>query len=123
MQRVIISGIGVEIPESTITNEELVASFNEWIDLQNAERSAKGEPPLAKSDFLHGGADRLIGVLLKGLSGEVTVNGNKFNSVMPALALNDEDAANVLTYVLNTWDNPGGEVSPEDVAKVRAAKE
>lgn len=54
MQRVIISGIGVEIPESTITNEELVASFNEWIDLQNAERSAKGEPLLAKSntDFI-----------------------------------------------------------------------
>ncbi len=54
MQRVIISGIGVEIPESTITNEELVASFNEWIDLQNAERSAMGEPLLAKSntDFI-----------------------------------------------------------------------
>jgi len=54
MQRVIISGIGVEIPESTITNEELVASFNEWIDLQNVERSAMGEPLLAKSntDFI-----------------------------------------------------------------------
>jgi nitrite reductase (NO-forming) len=56
------------------------------------------------------------------LTGEVTVNGNKFNSVMPALALNDEDVANVLTFVLNSWDNQGGEVTPVDVAKVRAAK-
>ena len=54
MQRVIISGIGVEIPEATITNEELVASFNAWIDQQNEERAAKGEPPLPKSntDFI-----------------------------------------------------------------------
>jgi nitrite reductase (NO-forming) len=41
---------------------------------------------------------------------------------MPALALNDEDVANVLTFVLNSWDNQGGEVTPVDVAKVRAAK-
>jgi beta-ketodecanoyl-[acyl-carrier-protein] synthase len=50
MQRAIISGIGIEIPESTITNEELVASFNEWIDSQNAGRGERGEPLLAKSD-------------------------------------------------------------------------
>jgi len=50
MQRVIISGIGVEIPRSKITNEELVESFNAWIDLENPLRAARGEPPLAKSD-------------------------------------------------------------------------
>ena len=79
-------------------------------------------PPLAKSDYLNADTTRAIGVLAHGLTGEVTVNGNKFNSVMPALALNDEDVANVLTFVLNTWDNKGGEVKPEDVAAVRAAK-
>ena len=30
--------------------------------------------------------------------------------------------SNVMTFVLNTWDNKGGEVKPEDVAKVRAEK-
>ena len=79
-------------------------------------------PPLAKSDYLNADTKRAIGAVVHGLTGEVTVNGNKFNSVMPALALNDEDVANVLTYVLNTWDNKGGEVKPEDVAKVRAEK-
>ncbi len=79
-------------------------------------------PPLAKSDYFNADTTRAIGVLAHGLTGEITVNGNKFNSVMPALALNDEDVANVLTFVLNTWDNKGGEVKPEDVAAVRAAK-
>ena len=40
MHRVIISGIGVEIPEAKITNEELVASFNAWVDTENARREA-----------------------------------------------------------------------------------
>ena len=40
MKRVIISGVGVEIPEASITNEELVASFNAWADLENERRAA-----------------------------------------------------------------------------------
>jgi nitrite reductase (NO-forming) len=79
-------------------------------------------PPLAKSDYLNADVHRAVGAVVHGLTGEVTVNGNKFNSVMPVLALNDEDVANVMTFVLNSWENKGGEVKPEDVAKVRAEK-
>jgi beta-ketodecanoyl-[acyl-carrier-protein] synthase len=50
MNRAIISGIGVEIPEHRITNEELVASFNAWVDIENAEREKSGAPLLEKSD-------------------------------------------------------------------------
>ena len=34
-----ISGIGVLIPEAAITNEELVESFNAYVDLENARRA------------------------------------------------------------------------------------
>ena len=50
MHRVIISGIGAEIPEAVITNEELVESFNSWVDTENARRQGTGEPMLQKSD-------------------------------------------------------------------------
>jgi beta-ketodecanoyl-[acyl-carrier-protein] synthase len=50
MNRVIISGIGVEIPPASITNEELVASFNSWVDCENEARQKEGRPSLAKSD-------------------------------------------------------------------------
>lgn len=50
MKRVIISGIGVSIPEASISNEELVASFNAWVDAENPRREAAGEPLLQKSD-------------------------------------------------------------------------
>ncbi|MCA0339198.1 MAG: beta-ketoacyl-ACP synthase III, partial [Proteobacteria bacterium] len=50
MKRAIISGIGIEIPQAAITNDELVASYNEWIDRENVVRVARGEAPLAPSD-------------------------------------------------------------------------
>jgi beta-ketodecanoyl-[acyl-carrier-protein] synthase len=50
MKRVIIAGTGIEIPEASITNEELVTSFNAWVDQENPRRAAAGEPPLQKSD-------------------------------------------------------------------------
>jgi nitrite reductase (NO-forming) len=78
-------------------------------------------PPLAGSDFLNADKPRAIGVVLNGLSGEVTVNGKKFNSVMPAFGLSDEDIANALTFVYSKWGNAGHEVTPAEVKTVRAA--
>lgn len=77
-------------------------------------------PPLAKSDYLNADIDRAIDIVLRGLSGEITVNGKKFNSVMPSQSLSDEDTANVLTYIYNNWGNNGTEVSPEKVQEVRS---
>jgi len=76
-------------------------------------------PPLAGSDFLNADKERAIGILINGLSGAITVNGMKFNSQMPSLQLSDEDIANVLTYVYNTWGNKGFTVTPDEVAKHR----
>ena len=78
-------------------------------------------PPVAKSDFLAADPKRAIGVLLHGLTGKVTVNGTEYNSVMPPMnQLNDDEIANILTYLLNSFGNPGGRILTEDVKKVRA---
>ncbi len=80
---------------------------------------ANAFPPLAKSDYLNEDIDRAIEIVLKGKSGEITVNGKKYNSVMTAQTLSDEEVANVLTYVYSQWDNNKKEVTPAMVAKVR----
>jgi len=80
-------------------------------------------PPLAKSDFLGQDPKRAIGIVLHGLSGKVKVNGKDYDSVMPPMnQLNDDEVANILTYVLNSWGNPGGSISTDEVKKQRAAK-
>ena len=78
-------------------------------------------PPLAGSDYLLGGKERAVGVVVNGLQGEVVVNGNKYNSVMPAMVqLSDQEIADVLTYAMNAWGNAGGAVAPALVAAERA---
>ncbi|RZL00414.1 MAG: nitrite reductase, copper-containing [Rubrivivax sp.] len=80
-------------------------------------------PPLAKSDFLQADLKRAIGVVLHGLTGKVTVNGKEYDSVMPPMnQLNDDEVANILTYVVNSFGNSGGRVLTDDVKKVRAVK-
>lgn len=77
-------------------------------------------PPLAKSDFLNADPTRAIRVVEQGLSGKVVVNGQDFDSVMPPMnQLNDDEIANILTYVLNSWDNKGGQIKTTDVKAVR----
>jgi len=77
-------------------------------------------PPLAKSDFFAKDSNRVVDTVLRGLSGPVKVNGEDYNSVMPPMAqLTDDEAANIATYVLNSWGNPGGRVTKEQVAKRR----
>jgi len=79
-------------------------------------------PPLAKSDYLAADVNRATSAVLNGLTGKLTVNGQEYNSVMPPMnQLNDDEVANILTYVLNSWGNPGGRVSKDDVKKLRAA--
>jgi len=77
-------------------------------------------PPLAESDWIAANEGRLAEVVLNGLSGSIEVNGQQYNAVMPPMAyLSDSEIANVLTFVLNNWDNPGGAVEPAQVAMLR----
>jgi len=78
-------------------------------------------PPLANSDWLNAddGVDRAIRAVIAGLSGPITVNGEQYNSVMPAVRLGDADVAHVLSYIYNAWGNNGAMVAAEDVKRVR----
>ncbi|HET8898606.1 MAG TPA: copper-containing nitrite reductase [Rhodanobacteraceae bacterium] len=79
-------------------------------------------PPVANSDYLaKQDLDHLISIPLHGLHGKITVNGKEYDSVMPPMAqLTDDEVANILTFVLNSWGNPGGQVNKADVARARA---
>ena len=73
------------------------------------------------------GADRIIRIVLDGLTGPVLVNANgdmvNNNGTMPPWrdTYNDEEIAAVLSYVRSQWGNKGAEVMSEQVAKIRAA--
>jgi nitrite reductase (NO-forming) len=73
------------------------------------------------SDLLAKTPERAIEIVLNGLTGPITVNGSTYNSVMPPMSqLNEDEVANILTYVLSSWGNNGPQITAKQVAAVRA---
>jgi len=88
----------------------------------NAQGIPYRYPPLAESDYLNADKDRAIKVLVNGRQGPIMVNGLGFTNSMPRFPLSDEQIANVLTYVYNSFGNSGEEVMPDQVKAARAEK-
>jgi mono/diheme cytochrome c family protein len=76
-------------------------------------------PPLIKTSFVLGDKKKLIGIVLKGLS-DVEIDGESYSNPMPSMNfLSDDDIANVLTYVRNSFTNKGSAVTPAEVKAAR----
>jgi len=85
-------------------------------------------PPLNNSDWVNGDKKRLAAVVLYGINGPITVSKKLYkvpevSGEMPGIASNvnfsDEDVAQVLSYIRNSWTNSAEKVSKEDVAAIR----
>jgi mono/diheme cytochrome c family protein len=75
-------------------------------------------PPVAGSDYLKD-KEKVIYILKNGLSGEILVNGKKYNQPMPANnQLTNLDIAEVVTYIYNEWNAETKITEVKDVAKV-----
>ncbi len=82
-------------------------------------------PPLDGNPDLF--ADRLfpVYVLLFGLEGEISVNGNRFDGVMPSFShLSDAQIAALVNHVRSSWSNrarfdPSFEIHREEVGSLR----
>ena len=106
--------------ERMAAGEKLFSAHCAACHQANGQGLAGAFPPLAESDFLNEGVGPAIDAVINGLSGPITVNGVDYNAVMPNLAyLKDEEVADILTFVMNSWGNPGGEVSSGEVAAAR----
>ena len=102
--------------------EKVYKAYCQTCHQANGQGLSTVYPPLAGSDYIKSKPKKeIIKSVTNGLKGEITVNGKKFNGVMVPLPKNytDDDAANVLTYVYNTWGNPGGVVTVAEVKAVR----
>ena len=112
----------LSLPDQAKAGEALFAGTCSVCHQANGAGLAGVFPPLAKSDYLAADTKRAMDVVLRGLTGKLKVNGVDYDSVMPPMnQLNDDAVANILTYVLNAWGNPGGRISTDDVKKQRAS--
>jgi mono/diheme cytochrome c family protein len=83
-------------------------------------------PPLEKNEWIGGEPERLIKIVLKGLWGPISVNGQHFDPTkgVPPMTgfaglLSDEEIAGVLTYVRYSFKNSYPPIQPEMVKRIR----
>ncbi|MGC6421385.1 MAG: c-type cytochrome [Flavobacteriaceae bacterium] len=77
-------------------------------------------PPLAQSDYLRNELEKSIQGVKYGMRGPLVVNGTTYNGIMVAQGLDDEEVADIMNYVLQSWGNAGDiQVTETQVAAIK----
>lgn len=78
-------------------------------------------PPLDGSEWVQGEPRVLANILLHGITGEITVKGNKYQGAMPAFPqLSDAELAGIASFIRGNWSNKADALQAELFAKERA---
>ncbi|MGK6352460.1 c-type cytochrome [Parapedobacter sp. DT-150] len=87
---------------------------------QNGSGVPNLNPPLTKTDYVTGDKERLIRIVLNGSNEGLEVNGMVYSNAMPAhVFLKDEEVAQVLSYIRNSFGNRADTLTAEEVAQIR----
>ncbi len=105
--------------QKTQKGKQLYALHCQSCHMENGQGQPDIFPPLAKTTYVKD-VKKNIKIILEGQSGEITVNGKKYNGMMPAQPyLTDLEIAEVLTYVRSSWGNKYPAVKPAQVKAER----
>ncbi|MCX6848206.1 MAG: cytochrome c [Verrucomicrobia bacterium] len=78
-------------------------------------------PPLMDSEWVLGSEQRMVRIILHGLTGPVSVRGKTYRLDMPAFgSFSDEQISAVLTYIRREWEHGAAPVEPGTVKVIRA---
>lgn len=108
-----------DLKASIARGKEVYGSYCISCHMEQGEGIETVYPPVAKSDYLMADKKRSIILTLKGLSGEIKVNGKTYNGEMTSFDLTDQEVSDVLNYIRNSFGNKGGAVTPEEVKAQR----
>lgn len=110
----------VTLKESIIRGGIIYKDFCVVCHQTNGEGVENAFPPLANSDYLMSKRKESIKAVKFGQTGEITVNGKTYNNAMAPLGLYDEEVADVLNYITNSWGNKNDQIfTVEEVAQLK----
>lgn len=108
-----------ELTESMARGKVIYVDFCVTCHLEKGEGVPQTFPPLAQSDYLTKYREASIRGVKYGQRGEITVNGEVYDNTMMPMGLDDQEIADVLNYVMNSWGNKQDKpVSAEEVANI-----
>ena len=96
---------GTDLEKSIAKGKEVYADFCIQCHMANGKGDGKNFPPLDTSNWLKDKTTESIHAIKFGLTGEILVNGKKFNNTMTEMGLSNQEIADVMNYIRNAWSN------------------
>jgi mono/diheme cytochrome c family protein len=107
------------LKQSINRGNDIYVDFCMQCHLANGKGDLVNFPPLDGSDWLTKKRKLSIQSVKFGQNGPITVKGKKFNNIMPPLGLSNQEVADVINYIMNSWGNKQKKmVTVEEVAAV-----
>ena len=94
-----------DLEKSINKGKEVYVDFCMQCHKLDGKGDGKNFPPLDKSDWLVKKTKESIHSIKFGLTGEILVNGKKFNNSMTEMGLSNQEIADVMNYIRNSWSN------------------
>lgn len=109
-----------ELEESIKRGSAVYADFCMTCHLPTGLGVENVYPPLAKSDYLMENRAASIKGIKYGQKEEIVVNGKTYSGFMAPMGLDDEEVADVMNYITNTWGNKNDKMITEtEVAAIK----
>ena len=106
---------------NTANGKEVYADFCMQCHLADGKGDGKNFPPLDGSDWLSNKRTESIKAVKYGQTGEILVNGKKFNNSMPPMGLSNQEVVDVMNYIMTSWSNK--QAKPVTLKEVEAVKQ
>lgn len=108
-----------KLQESISRGAEIYSNFCVSCHLSNGQGMEGVFPPLKNSNWLTEKRKESIHAVKYGISGRIEVNGKEYDNLMPSPGLTDQEVADVMNYINNSWGNRVEEaVTKEEVASI-----
>jgi mono/diheme cytochrome c family protein len=108
-----------KLQQSISRGNDVYVDFCMQCHLANGKGDLVNFPPLDGSDWLTKKRKLSIESVKFGQNGPITVKGKKFNNIMPPLGLSNQEVADVMNYIMNSWGNKQKKmVTVDEVAAV-----
>ncbi|MFT7396115.1 MAG: mono/diheme cytochrome c family protein [Flavobacterium sp.] len=108
------------LQKSMADGKEIYADFCIQCHQANGKGDGINFPTLDGSNWLTEKRTQSIHALKFGLNGPIVVNGTKFNNAMSAMGLSNQEVADVMNYIMNSWSNKSKKiVTTAEVALVK----
>ncbi|MDW3210003.1 MAG: cytochrome c [Reichenbachiella sp.] len=114
-----ITTSGQSLKESMARGKQIYKNECIACHMENGEGLTGAFPPLANSDYFKEDISKAVDVILNGLEGEVVVNGVTYFGVMDPVPLSDQEVADVLNYIRNSWGGKEKELTLVDIQKMK----